>query len=398
MIIRLLTSAPADRLAWRAGFGLVLAGVMATATAANPLFSLLAPFLITDLGIDRSQLGLLFTIVAGGGAATSLVAGPVADRWGGHTLALAIFAAGVGTFTFTATSRSFLGVAVAAAICGVANGAGNPATNKLIGAHLPLGRQGVVMGVKQSGVQAGLVLAGLLLPPAATALGWRTAVWLAALLPASLFVLTLVLVPRDPPRRRDVAGTVLRYRPSPTVRWMTLYGALMGAGGSALQGFMPLYAQEEIGFSVQAAGLAAGAFGLLGVTARIMWSRGSERLSTYAGPLGAIAALSTVAALLILLASPGSGWLLWAGVLLGGGTVTSWNAVTMLAVTSRVEGRFTGRASGIVTCGFLSGYAVAPAAFGWVVDRTGSYDLAWAGVVGMLLVATATTLLWARRQ
>ena len=56
----------------------------------------------------------------------------------------------------------------------------NKVTNKLITEQVPLGQQSAVMGVKQSGVQLAVFLAGATMPSAAASFGWRWAVAAAA--------------------------------------------------------------------------------------------------------------------------------------------------------------------------------------------------------------------------
>ncbi len=64
---------------------------------------------------------------------------------------------------------------------------------------------------------------------------------------------------------------------------------------------------------------------------------------------------------------------------------SSWNSVGMLAVMIEAGTGSTGRASGMVLLGFLTGLGVAPPVFGAIIDRTGSYDLMW-----LLSALTAT--------
>lgn len=384
--------------AWGFGFGVVLAGVMAVGTSANAVIPVLAPVLVRELGIDRAGVGSVVSVVGLGGALVSVFAGALVDRLGGRRLALGILGAGTCVLALTAMSRSLGGLLVAGVVCGLANGASNPATNELIATRLPRGRQGITTGVKQSGVYGAVFLAGLGLPPLVAAFGWRIAVWITLAVPVGLALLTLIVVPPDSVARRHAPAGRVRFRAPASVVWMTVYGFFMGMGAGAMLAFIPLYAQEGVGLSVQAAGLVASTFGILGIAARILWARGSERLADYARPLRLLALLSALAAGLVLIAAPERPWLLWVGVVLAGATVTAWNAVAMLAVVVRAPGGQTGRASGLVTVGFLSGLGSAPPAFGAVVDRTGSYDLAWGGVIAVLLVAALTATLWRRQE
>ncbi|MGH9053008.1 MAG: hypothetical protein ACRDWX_08360, partial [Acidimicrobiia bacterium] len=51
-------------LAWKVGFAALLAAGMAAGTVIVQVIGVLAPFLIADLGLSRSQLGLLVTASA----------------------------------------------------------------------------------------------------------------------------------------------------------------------------------------------------------------------------------------------------------------------------------------------------------------------------------------------
>lgn len=379
-------------------FAVVLSGAMVMATCVNAVVSVLAPLIVRDLGLDRAGVGLVVTVVAGGGAVLSLVAGSLADRLGGRRMVLGVYAAGAAALALVAVSRGLAGLVGAALVCSLANGAANPATNTLIAGRIPPGRRGITTGIKQSGVYAGVLLWGVALPPLAAVVGWRGAVWAALVVPVTLTLLLLAVVAPDPPSQGGWRAAPARFRASPTVVWMTVYGLLMGMGAGAMMAFIPLYAEEAVGFSVQAAGLVAGSFGLLGVVARIVWASASEHLDDYARPLGVLALLSAVATVLIVAADPTRSWLLVVGALLAGSTLTAWNAVVQLAVVVKADGGQTGRASGLINAGFLGGLGLAPVVFGWAVDRWGSYDLAWSGVVVALLVATATTVVWRRQE
>lgn len=101
---------------------------------------------------------------------------------------------------------------------GLPNGAGNPATNKLIMRYTAPAARGVTIGVKQSGVQLGFLLAGGLLPPLSVAVGWRAAVAVAAVIPLTGLLVSSRL-PRDRPPR--VGGVTDKRGALPDeVRWL----------------------------------------------------------------------------------------------------------------------------------------------------------------------------------
>lgn len=375
----------------RAGFAGTLALAMAVSTFAQYALGALGPFVIRDLSLSLARFGALSTALFVVGGVCSAPAGRVVDWLGGRRVLVATFAVAGAAFAGMGVAPGYGWLLAAVGLSGVALAASNPVTNKLIAAHAAPGRQGVVTGFKQSGVQFGAALAGGL-PAAASVLGWRGALALAIVLVAAGLMGTALFVPSDAPGD-DVEG-VTGGRVGATVWWLTGYAFLMGIGVSAVSAYLPQYSVQRVGFATTLAGLAAGLVGAVGVAARIAWGYWLDRIGHVAGSLAVLAGCSVVAQTLILAAEAGGGWLLWAGAVGFGATAVAWNAVGMLAVVR--EGRQdAGRASGIVLVGFYCGFVVSPVAFGAVVDATRSYTLAWgACAVAFALAAVAAAVWW----
>jgi MFS family permease len=352
------------------------------------------------------------------GAALSPVAGPLVDRFGGRRSLVVAFATGaLGVAVAAAAGRHYAGLVAGAAVFGISVAFGNPATNQLAARVVRPGRHGIVTGVKQSGVQIGAFLAGLVLPGVAGALGWRAALGSCALLGAAGLVLTWCYVPSPsgedepaPGQAADGAGAggntaeaaggapprVLRRRLDRAVNRLAVYALLMGFGVGAVGAYLPLYAVEELGFSRETAGLTAALIGFVGIVARVGWGRRQDRTTKpVVRSLGALAVGSVVAGgAMWAAASAGSG-LLWAGAALFGATAVAWNALGMLSIVRDVELSVAGRASGRVLLGFYIGFLVGPVSFGWAVDHVG-YAAGWAAVTAGFALAAVLTLAWIR--
>lgn len=102
---------------------------------------------------------------------------------------------------------------------GLALAVGNPVTNKLVALHVLPAARGLVMGIKQSGVQIGAFLAGMLLPALAGVLGWRWALGAAALAAGVSGAAALMAVPPAGARTAAAAGTA-RLRADERIRWL----------------------------------------------------------------------------------------------------------------------------------------------------------------------------------
>lgn len=365
------------------GLGAITSATMAIATFPIIVFSVLAADLIEEFAITRAQVGILVTASGLVGALMSPVFGRITDRVGAVTSTRAVLTLGSATLIGLALSPTYLLLVAASLLTGVPNGWSNPATNSLIVENVPIGKRGAVTGIKQSGVQIGTFLGGLLLPPLAALWGWRAAV-------ASFVVMPFLALgglrghrDRHRARREHHEGK----GPLPTsVRWVALYGTLSGIASSAMFGFFPLYAQEDQAWTPWAAGFTIAVIGFTGIVARIVWPVASERRIGHGPTLRLLALLSAASALLLTLSAAGfvpSWTLVPAAFLLGAGAI-AWNAVGMLAVMDFTQPATVGRGTGLVLFGFLLGIASGAPLLGLSVDLTGSYVPGWLGAATLL--------------
>jgi len=390
------------------GFVVTLTVGMAACTLLPYALGALGPFITDDLGITRTALGSLTTVTYAVGAALSPLAGPLVDRFGGRRSLVVSFATGaLGVAVAAAAGRHYAGLVAGSAVFGVSVAFGNPATNQLAAHGVAVGRHGLVTGVKQSGVQAGAFLAGLVLPAAAGAFGWRAALGGCALAGSAGLVCTGRFVPRPSAaggvsgggRDREVraaegGGAAAGRRLDRGVNRLTVYALLMGFGVGAVGAYLPLYAVEELGLTRATAGLAAALVGFVGIIARVAWGRRQDRTATpVIRSLGTLAAGSVAAALLLWGASSLGRGLLWPGAALFGATAVAWNALGMLSIVRDVEISVAGRASGRVLLGFYVGFLAGPVTFGWAVDHVG-YGAGWGAVTAAFAAAAVLTLAW----
>jgi predicted MFS family arabinose efflux permease len=370
--------------------GLIFAA-MGASTIAVAALGILATFIIDDLAISRGTLGWIVSTNVLIAAALSPIAGVLTDRIGGRYALVIVFAASLASFTTFGLAGSVVAMVMGSALAALSQAGGNPATNRLIGDLLPAGERGVATGIKQSGVQAGIAIAGITLPTMAIAFGWRAAMIAVACGPLIGVAATLLVVPRDTPvgERSDRK----HHRLARSVFWLALFGAVFGFAGSVMF-FIPLFSEESLGLGPRVGGIAVALAGVVAFAARIGWARFAERNGTYRVPLGVMAAIGTVAAATLLMATVFPA-LLWPGVALIGMSTSAWNSVGMLAVIDE-SGGSTGRASGVVLLGFLAGLGVGPPLYGAMIDASGSYVAMWIVSASAAIVALSIIALWGR--
>lgn len=368
----------------RIGLGVVLAATMASSTFALPIFGVLATHLRDEFSAARWQIGALVTVVTATGALVSPMTGSWADRFAPrYSTAATLVLAGAG-FLLMGASPGYSMLAAVSILSGIAQAMANPATNRLIMSQIEAGRRGFLTGVKQAGVQAGNFLGGLLLPlGAASFLGWRGTVSLAAVIPAvGLLVLFLLARKTQAPARRERGETV---RVSSAVMRLALYGACLGLAVGSLQTYLPSYAQESFGLTTGQGGALVAVFGLTGFVTRLTAGPLSERVFGHHRTLAAMGAITGVAALLLALA-PSGVWLWPVAVLIGLGPM-AWNVVGNLAVMELSPPGAAGRGSGVMMAGFLGGMALGAPVFGGAVDLTGTYRPGWIAISVLGLLA-----------
>jgi predicted MFS family arabinose efflux permease len=372
-------------------FASTLTLAMGASTFMAFALGVLAPLITADLELSRASFGALITAMFLVGSAGSPAAGSLVDALGGRRVLGGLFLLAALSFLAAAAAPTYALLLVATAFAGLALAAGNPVTNKLVAAHVRSGRQGVVMGIKQSGVQVSAFLAGALLPSGALVLGWRGVLLASVALPVVGLAVTRLLVPPDPPMPSDHDLTAWAGLWS-QVGWLVAYGFCMGMGVAALTGYLPLYAHEAVGLSIPAAGGAAAAVGLVGIIARVSWGHVADRGARSSQLLAIMGAGSVISQLVLWGASPSRSALLWLGAVGIGASAGAWNAVGMLAIVKDLGVRDAGRASGLVLLAFYGGYVVAPVAFGYSLDVTGTYHVGWLGVALAYVAATAVAV------
>lgn len=381
----------------RLAFAATLALMMGTGTYAGYAFGVLGPDLVTEFDLSRFELGLVTTTFFVVGGPLSLVAGRATDRFGARRVMLAAFAVSATAIAGMALAPTYAVLLGMAAFAGIALAAGNPVTNKLIAVHVAPGGRGLIMGGKQSGVQVGAFLTGALLAPLAVALGWRTALGWSALIPLAGIALALAVVPGE--RRDPDASAADRSGPLPHgVYWLAAYAFLMGSGVATINAYLPLYLVERADASQEVAGTVAATIGLVGIFSRIGWGWASERMRSFSLPLLLLGGGAVVAVLMVLAVEMVGLWLAWPAAALFGATAVTWNAVGMLAVISSSGAGTAGRASGVVVFGFYIGFVASPVLFGWLVDTTSGYTLAWALVAATFAVTAVVITAWRRSE
>lgn len=379
----------------RAAFVATLALAMGIGPFAVTAVGALSPVVVPELGLSRAELGSLATVTFAVAAAASILGGRQVDAFPARVVMVALFVTGGAAAVVAAGAASLAWLWAAAALGGLTQAAANPVTNQLVSEHAPAGRQGLQVGVKQSGVPMIQAVVGFVLPPLAVVVGWRGAVLTGVTL-ALLGVVAVRLAVPGAGAARSATEHGDRVRLPPGVWWLAGYTFVMSMTVMAVIIFAPLYAFERVGLSPAVAGMSTGVLGVAGIAARIGWTRVAERRAAPDRLLTALAAIACAAVALLAAGERLGPMALWAGLVGFGGSAVAVNAVVMLTVVRQAARGRTGTASGVVGLGLYGGFMTGPLLVGPLVDRTESYLLGWTVVAGLCLVAVAVCLVWRR--
>ena len=391
--------------------------VLLCAMGVGPLFnygiSVSSALVIEQMGITAGQLGLVVTVVFASAAVSSMWLGRLADRMTPRAQLILIFLGTALALVVGAFAPTYWVLIIAAILAGPAQSISNPTTNRIIIEQVPPAKRSGVIGVKQSGVQASQLFSGLFFPAVALWLGWTGAALGAAALALVLLAGGLRVVPDSPQvtgRRRESGGRAAPGQQGPTTApspsasgapgrlpttvWIfAAIGMLSGFGMQATNVYLPLFAVEELGFSLVLGGVAAAASGVIGVISRIWWGR---RMAAGWRPSTLLMMITSGAILGVAAFLGAAAWhapvLIWVGAALHGITVLGANVVINAGLMQVVPAHRIGTASGVNSMGMYTGFALGPLVMGALRDGTGDFTVGWIIVAGVYVACVLTAV------
>ena len=161
-------------------------------------------------------------------------------------------------------------------------------------------------------------------------------------------------------------------------------GCVVGGVGR----YTVLFAENALHMSNLAAGLVAGLPGGIAIGTRIIWAHLAEHRIRPPVALAIQSSLTALVMAMLCIAAPVGSWIMWPVAVVSALGLNAWNAVAMLYVIIGVPQQASGRASGRVVMGFMTGLTVGGFLTGLVADVTGSYETAWASLLLLSLIAT----------
>ena len=351
----------------------------------------LSPYLVDALHLSRAQVGWLLPAAYLGGVLMSLPSGWLTDRLGVR-LTLSFGLTVIGLMLAIATlSGTLAPLLVCLVLAGFGFSVLNPATGKAIVDWFPPRRRGAAMGVKQTGLTMGGVIASLVLPAVADDRGWRAALWTAAAVALGCAVLVALSYRAPPvvgvtrPAARPRLGELSVYLRRPGVIVVFVCGFALSIVQSSLLAYLALFAKETLSVSAIVAGQLLALAQIGGTAGRLGWGFISDRyfgsrrrpgivvnalFAAGAYLLFAFGARLPLAAFVPLAFVAGAGAFGWVGL--------------YFALVAEIGGaRHAGLLTGVSVMFAWSGVLVGPPLFGLLLEASGGYAVPWLTLVAV---------------
>lgn len=380
----------------------ILIQVMITGVALTP--PVFAAEAGAAMGLDPLYIGFYTAVVYLGATVMSPPAGGLVLRWGALRVSqVCLGLVGLGLALF-ALSSPLLAV-VAALLIGVGYGPVTPASSHILARTTPPEKRGLVFSLKQTGVPAGGMLAGVAVPPLVLWLGWQGAALVVAGVAVALLVAIQPLRPRLDEDRRGagqslrlaaLAGPLRLIWSQRPLRLLALASFPFAALQLSLSTFLVLYLVQEVGLGLVEAGLILAASQAGGVGGRILWGWMADRWLGARAMLVVLALGMAASALaLALLDETAARWVLVLVCIAFGATALGWNGVYLAEVAHLAPKGAAAEATGGVLFVTYAGVVAGPALFGLFAGLPGGYALAFA-LSGLASLSGGVLVLWAR--
>lgn len=350
--------------------------------ALPPLFPLIQP----ELGVSYAALGFLLTLFAGTTGAFQVVAGFLVDRLGARNLlvgGLLLSAVGVGAIGLVDT---YWAMAASIVVAGIGNSVFHPADYVILNASVPPSRLGRAFSIHTFTGNVGFAAAPPTMIFLTALLGWRAALLIAAALALAVvgFVLTFGHVLHERGARQKAAAerpagakTGWRLLLSPPMAAMFAFFTVTALASAGMQSFLVTALVATHGIELGAANIvltgllvAAAAGVLVGGQIADRTRRHGPVVSAALIAAAALALLAGVAALPTVIL-----FVVFVAIGLLQGSTRPSRDIMVRQITPE---RDVGKVFAFVSTGLNVGGAIAPFAFGLILDYGDPSWIFWA--------------------
>ena len=377
--------------------------------------SVAGPIIRRELGLSPTELGLIFSAFAYPYAAMQIVGGWLADRFGPRLVLAALSLLWAAATILTGLSWGVVSLVVFRVLVGLGEGGAFPTAGRALTSWMPIGERAFAQGITHASSRLGGAVTPAIVLAIVAASSWRVSFVVLGCVSALWTLVWVMLFRNTPAEHPGVTRSELAeldaiaaaagpsaertpWRDLVSRMWLvTLVDFCYGWSLWVFLTWLPSYLTEARGFDLNALAimtmlpLMAGVVGdtLGGITSDALFRRtGNLRLARVAvlvvGLLGALVFIVPAART----SSPI-------------GAVTSLaiafffleltNAV-LWALPMDIAGAYSGTACGMMNTGFGIAGMISPVVFGFIIERTGRYDVPFLVSAGLLLVGAISSV------
>jgi MFS family permease len=356
----------------------------------------LAPFFQEEFFLSRSLVGMVAVSLNIGALLTLAIAGRAVDRFGERWV-IGVGGTFIGLMSMGMIFiNSFYLLLIIILILGLGISTSTPAGSKSVMTWFPENQRGMAMGIRQTGIPLGGVVAALVLPPVAIGYGWRLALHVAGVFTILGAIIYCIFykesLARSEERSEKKVSKALPLSPrlllaNHSFLSVSILSVILVVSQFSIVTYLILFLVETLNYPLILASSLLAAAQLTGVFGRIIWGMISDKF--FQGSRKKVLMLITMVSggmsfsmSLITFNSPV--WLVGLVIALIGFSAIGWNGLFITLISELVDQEHAGTAVGLAMTITQVGIILGPPLFGLVVDLTSSYRLAWLGLSGLL--------------
>jgi MFS transporter, ACS family, hexuronate transporter len=346
----------------------------------------LTGFIKLDLGLSAFAAGLVVASFAVGRIAGAYATGVAADRLG-EQRTLLVGGLATAAIVLVASVMPLPVFVPLMVLAGAAGASATPAGGRLVLLAFPRNRHGTALGIRQTGIPVGGLVAAATLPWIAHVASWRWALAAAACV-AALMALPLLSLRATPPPPRE-PGRQQHVGRNRNLLMLTAWGCLVVTGQYALVAFLALDLNEGSGLTLAEASIFVAVANVAGIIGRVLWGLVSDHhggsRKAYLLTINAVGLIGAVLLFVVPRTAPIA--LIGLIVALAGVALIGYQGlwITMIAEVAGPER--VGAATGFAITFVASAIALSPPLYGLVADLAGTYRAIWAVLAVVLVVA-----------
>jgi sugar phosphate permease len=367
-----------------------------------------------DLHLTNAQVGLVFSAFAYPYLILQIIGGWISDRFGAR-LTLTVSAIIWATATlFTGLVGSLGTMLVARVMLGMGEGATFPTATRAMSDWTPAGKRGFAQGITHSSARLGNALTPPLIAWLMAVVTWRGSFVLLGMVSLAWAAVWLWYFRDDPGKHRGITPAELDVLPRYALRkqkdpvpWSRLTRRMLPVTAVYFcyawtlwlyLAWIPMFFLHSYNLDLKTSALFSGGVFFGGVVGDALGgivsdsifrkTRNLNRARRNLVVFGFLCSLASMVPILFLHN------VMWAALCLSVAFFFSEFTIgPMWAIPMDIAPRFSGSASGLMNTGSALAAIISPLVFGYVIDKTGNWELPFLGSIGLLLIGSVLAFL-----